>query len=118
MTRETTSVMDDFQEENWRPIAPHERGRHTTFDAALQAAFKDLLTEHDPFFDSLPDRWATLFPDLPVRPGRFENGTIYLYVRHAPLLFAMRPKLPMIKRKLATLAGAPKKLDLKLEIHA
>ncbi len=103
---------------DWRPQAPDKRGRHATFDSALQAAFKDLLTEHDAFFDSLADRWGTLFPDLPVRPGRYEKGTIYLYVRHAPLLFAMRPKLPAIKRKLAALADSPKKLDVKLEIRA
>ncbi len=108
----------DFPEENWRPQAPDARGRHATFNSALQAAFKDLLTERNAFFDSLPDRWGSLFPGLPARPGRYENGTIWLYVRHAPLSFALRPKLPAIKRKLAALDGAPKKFDLRLEIRA
>lgn len=102
---------------NWQPEAPDQRGRHATFGSAIDAVFKDLLTERNAFFDSLPDRWESLFPGLPVRPGRYENGTIYLYVRNAPTNFAMRPKLPAIKRTLAALPGAPKKLDIKLEIR-
>ncbi len=103
---------------NWLPKAPTERGRHKTFQSAIDAAFKDLLIEHHPFFDSLADQWQQLFPNLPMRPGRYEGGVIYLYVKSAPLSFAMRPKLPMIKKTLATLSGAPKNLVLKLEIHS
>lgn len=104
--------------ENWRPLEPDKRGRHATFGAAIEAAFKDLLTEKNPFFDTLVDRWPTLFPGLPARPGRYEDGKIFLYVRNAPTNFALRAKLPMIKRTLAQLPEAPKKLDLRLEIHA
>lgn len=103
---------------NWRPKAPRERGRHSTFDSALAAAFTDLTTERDAFFDSLADRWPALFPALPVRPGRFEDGKIVLYVRNPPTLFAMRMKLGLIRTKLAQLPGAPKKIDLRLEIHS
>lgn len=95
-----------------------ERGRYATFGKALEAAVKDLLTEKNEFFDSLADRWPVLFPNLPVQPGRYEGGIIFLYVRTAPLLFAMRSKLPMIKAKLKTLPGAPKKLELRLEARA
>lgn len=59
---------------NWRPKAPFERGRHATFNAALEAAFKDLTTEKNAFFDSLVDEWGRLFPTLPARPGRSEDG--------------------------------------------
>jgi len=103
---------------NWKPIAPEQRGRHEKFSSALEAAFKDLLVEKNPFFDSLADSWKGLFPNLPIWPGRYEGGKIWLYVRTAPTLFAMRSKLPMIKRTLATLPGAPKKLELRLEIHS
>ena len=96
----------------------NERGRHATFGKALDAAFADILTEHNPFFDSLADRWQSLFPGLPVRPGRYDCGKIVLYVANAPLSFMMRPKLRTIKSKLAQLPGAPKRLDLRLEIHA
>lgn len=95
-----------------------ERGRYATFGKAIDAAFKDLTVERNDFFDSLPDRWTQLFPDLPIVPGRYEDGKIFVYVRSAPLLFAMRPKLRLVKARLAELPGAPKKLDVRLEIHA
>lgn len=103
---------------DWQPREPAKRGRHATFDAAVEAAFRDLLTERNPFFDTLADRWPALFPGLPARPGRYEDGKIFLYVKNAPTNFALRPKLPAIKRALAALPGAPKRLDLRLEIHA
>jgi len=103
---------------NWRPIAPEQRGRFAKFGTALDAALKDLLVERNPFFDSLADNWKRLFPNLPMWPGRYEDGKIWLYVRTAPTLFAMRPKLPLVKRTLATLPGAPKKIELRLEIHS
>ena len=101
-----------------RAIEPDKRGRHKTFSSAIGAAFSDLTVERNAFFDSLADNWRRLFPDQPARPGRYEDGKIFLYVKNAPTLFLMRPRLPMIRRKLATLPGAPKKIDLRLEAHA
>lgn len=98
-----------------------QRGRHASFGSALGAAVSEvrgLLAERNDFFDSLADRWDALFPTLPARPGRYEDGKIFVYVRSAPLLFATRPKLRQIARTLAGLPGAPKKIDLRLEIHA
>ena len=94
------------------------RGRHRTVETAFDAALKDLLTERDSFFDSLVDRWRALFPTVPARPGRYEDGKIFVYVKNAPTLFLMRPKLKSIAAKLAALPGAPKRIDLRLEIHA
>lgn len=105
-------------EEHWRPIAPDQRGRHKTLTSAVEAALKDMLTERNSFFDSLCDNWARLFPDLPAKPGRYEDGYIFIYVRSAPTMFLLRPKLRSIKAKLAELPGAPKKFEIRLEIHA
>ena len=102
----------------WEPQDPQLRGRHDTFKSALDAAFRDMLTEHDPFFESLPDVWPQLFPKLAAKPGRYEDGKIVLYVKNPPTLYAMRMKLGMIRTKLAALPNAPKKLSLKLEIHS
>jgi len=102
---------------NWLPQDPDKRGRHATFGAALDAGLKDLLVERNSFFDTLADEWAKLFPDLPIRPGRYEDGFIFLYVRNAPTRFLMQGKLPHIRRRLAALPGAPKKLNLRLEIR-
>ena len=94
-----------------------ERGRHKTIASAFEAAFRDLTTERNAFFDSLADRWQELFPDLPARPGRYEDGKIFIYVRNAPTAFLVRPRLRAVAAKLAALPGAPKKIDLRLEQH-
>ncbi len=104
--------------EVWRPIAPEQRGRHKTLGSALDAALKDLITERNDFFDSLPDVWPKLFPALPARPGRYEGGIIYIYVKNAATSFLVRPKLREITRTLAELPGAPKRINLRLEIHS
>ena len=54
--------------EDWRPISPEKRGRHKTAASAFDAAFKELMSERNEFFDSLVDRWKELFPSLPARP--------------------------------------------------
>ena len=100
-----------------RAIEPDKRGRHKTFGSAVGAAFTDLLVERNDFFDSLADRWQTLFPALAARPGRCADGRIILYVKSAPALFSIRPRLASIRRTLLALPGAPKKIDLTLEIH-
>lgn len=102
---------------DWRPIEPEKRGRHATFASAVAAAAKDLATERNPFFDALVDNWARLFPDAPMRPGRCDRGKIVLYVRSAPAFFAARAKLPAVRRVLATLPGAPARIEFKLEHH-
>ena len=101
----------------WKPLAPEARGRHRRAASAFDAAFTDLTRERNPFFDSLADRWAELFPGLPLRPGRAEGGRIYVYARNVPTAYAMRPKLRRIAARLASLPGAPAKVDLRLEVH-
>ena len=102
---------------NWKPVDPDKRGRHKTTASAFDAAFRDLTVEKNAFFDSLVDNWRALFPGLPARPGRYEDGKIFVYVKNAPTAFLVRPRLRAIAAKLATLPGAPKKIDLRLEQH-
>ncbi len=101
-----------------KAVGVNERGRHRTTASAIDAALKDLLTEKNEFFDSLVDNWKSIYPDLPAWPGRYEDGKIYIYVRNAPTSYVVRPKLRAIARRLSALPGSPKKLDLRLEIHA
>ena len=95
-----------------------QRGRHPTTSSAIDAALKELLVEQDPFFYSLCDNWRRLFPKLPAHPGRHEDGKIFIYVKNAPLSFTIRPKLRAIAAELSKLPNAPKKLNLKVEIHS
>ena len=102
---------------NWQPIDPDKRGRHKTVASAFQRAFDDLTVERNDFFDSLVDDWKRLFPALPARPGRFEDGKIFIYVRNSSAAFVVRPQLRQIAARLADLPGAPAKIDLRLEQH-
>jgi len=95
-----------------------ERGRHRSFGGAIDAALKDLAVERNDFFDSLADSWDALFPGFQARPGRYEDGKIVLYARSAPALFSARPRLRMVKARLAQMPNAPAKIALRLEIHA
>ena len=76
-----------------------------------------LLVEKSPFFDEVCDKWTELFPDCIAKPGRWQDGRLFLYVRTSGQLFGMRTKLPKMKKLLATLPTAPKRFSLNLEIH-
>lgn len=111
--------VDEFGEPlpRWKPIEPETRHRHKTFESAAKAALDSLMVAHHPFMDIVADAWPQMFPKMPARPGRFEDGKIFLYVPNAPLLFSLRPKLAEIRRRLAELPNAPKNVDVKLEIR-
>jgi hypothetical protein len=102
----------------WRPLMPERRGLHPRFSSAVEAAAKSLMVERSAFFDTLADRWPSLFPKCAARPGRWADGKLFLYVNSAPALFAVRPRLRAMKSALMAIPGAPKRLDLILEIHA
>ena len=102
---------------NWRPLEPQKRGLHSSFASAVDASFRDLTYIPDPFFDTLRDRWDDLFPSFPAKPGRREANRLFLYVKSAPQLFQVRPRLPAVKRTLAALQGAPRRLEVYLEIR-
>ena len=102
---------------DWLPLEPEKRGRHATFRSAVEAAAREIAVVRDEFFDSIADRWSALFPGFSARPGRYADGKMVLYVKSAPHLFALKPQLPAVRRKLMSLAGAPKNLKLILEIR-
>ena len=78
------------------------------FDTLMDAVNRDLFREEAQFLDRLRERWAELFPGCPARPGRWQDGKLVLYVSTAGQSFALRPRLPAMKRKIRTVEGAPK----------
>jgi hypothetical protein len=102
---------------NWRPIEPEKRGLHTSFASAVEASIKNLSYVPDSFFDCLKDKWNELFPNFGATPGRREGNKLFLYVKSAPALFTLRSKLAAVKRTLLLLPGAPKRLEVYLEIR-
>ena len=79
----------------------------------------DLYKAENNFIDALREQWEGLFPGFPARPGRWANNRLVLYVKSAPQLFALRPKLPAVTRRLRALPNAPKtSFAVILQIHA
>lgn len=94
--------------------------RHPTprVGSLMDGLVSDLLQTKSAFFDAVCEQWESLCPDSPMRPGRFQDGHLFLYVKTSGQLFAQRSRLPKIKKQLLPLPGAPKRLNLHLEIHA
>lgn len=93
-----------------------ERGMFASFGGAVDSALTDMVREKNEFFDLVADRWEALFPGFPAKPDRYEDGKIVIRVRSAPMLYATRPKLRMVKAKLAEMPGAPRRIELRMEI--
>ena len=88
-------------------------------DAVMESMKRDMYKDEARFFDNVREQWDTLFPDCPAHPGRWQDGKLVLYVATAGQSFAMRPKLPAMKKKILALEGAPKgRFTLLVEIHA
>ena len=89
----------------------------------MDSLVEDLTQDRSTFFDEVVQCWREIFPDINARPGKWvsgptpkSGGRLFLHVASAPALFALRPKLPSIKKKLAALASAPVRFTLHLEI--
>ena len=89
----------------------------------FDALVADLTRDRSPFYDEVCARWRELFPDVNAKPGRWVSGAtphaggrIFLHVRSAAASFALRPKLPALKKKLATLVSAPPRFSVNVEI--
>lgn len=90
----------------------------SVFDEVLESVRRDMYKDEARFFDALREQWDVLFPGCPAKPGRWQEGKLVLYVATAGQSFAMRPKLPAMKRKILGLDGAPKgRFVLLVEIH-
>lgn len=89
----------------------------------MDSLVEDLTRDRSEFFDEVVQRWRELFPDVNAYPGKWvsapapkSGGRLFFHVASASALFAMRPKLPSIRKKLATLASAPVRFTVHLEI--
>lgn len=97
--------------------APQFRVSMPKVGAVVDGLLSELLVEKSAFFDAVVAQWKTLFSDVPARPGRFQDGRLFLYVNSSSTLFTLRSRLPRIKKALSTLPDAPKRFTLHLEIH-
>lgn len=89
----------------------------------MDSLVEELSKDRSEFFDEAVQLWSQLFPDMKAKPGKWVSGAspksggkLFLHVASAPALFALRSKLPSIKRRLSELPTAPSRFTLHLEI--
>ena len=89
----------------------------------MESLVADLSQDRSPFFDEVRAHWRELFPDVKAQPGKWvsgdtsaKGGKLFLYVRSAASAFALRPKLPAIRKRLSVLDSAPARFTLHIEI--
>ena len=63
------------------------------------------------------DAWDRLFPGLGARPSRMDGDMLFLAAGSSAALFMLRPRLPEIRRRLSELPGAPRGLQVKIEVR-
>lgn len=90
----------------------------------LDSIVADLTRDRSPFFDEVCAQWDGLFPGMNAKPGKWVSGAtpsaggkLFLHVRSAAASFAIRPKLAAVKKRLATLASAPPRFSVHVEIR-
>ena len=89
----------------------------------VDAIVADLVRDRSPFYDEVCVRWRSLFPELSAKPGKWVStdvaaggGKLFLHVKSAAGSFALRPRLPAIRKRLAQLDSAPKRFSVHVEI--
>ena len=109
--------MAEFENVWGRAYGVDKRGRHKSFASAVAASLKTLTTEYNPFFDTVCREWRRVCPTEPCRPGASRAGVIVLYVDKFTTLYLVRSRLNAIRKRLAALPGAPRRVELRVEIH-
>jgi len=89
--------------------APERRREPTPLQWYIERALKQLNIQADLWTSELADQWSSLLPpDLAAVtcPGKYENGTLYVYVSSSTKLFEIRRfKLKLIEEAVRKAAG-------------
>lgn len=97
--------------------APLGRVKTTKVGTLMDAVVEKLTTVKSTFFDTVCARWAELGADFPAKPGRYSDGHLTFFVRSSAQVFALYRRLPKLRKTLAALPDAPRRLTLHLEVH-
>lgn len=85
------------------------RPREQVVGVVVEHVLRRLGVEASPWLERLSEAWPTLAGEAAAkkcRPGKFQNGILYVYVRNSVDLFNLRRKdLPTIERAVKTFAG-------------
>lgn len=124
---------EDFDDLNYEPplrapsqlpmdmsYRPFHRPREQVVAVAVEHVLKRLGIEASPWLERLAESWPTIAGDAAAkkcRPGKFQNGILYVYVSNSVDLFNLRrTDLPAIECAVRTFAGEVKVRQVRLMI--
>ncbi len=101
---------------------PETRMEPAPFAAAIEQVLKRLKINETPWLDDLSRAWPTLVPPevaRVARPGKWENGILFVYVTTSIKLFELRrTHLPQIEKAVKKFVGANRVRQVRLMVNA
>jgi len=101
---------------------PETRMEPTPFAAMIEQVLKRLKINETPWLDDLNRAWPTLVPPevaRAARPGKWENGILFVYVTSSIKLFELRrTHLPQIEKAVKKFVGANRVRQVRLMVDA
>lgn len=101
---------------------PETRQEPEPFSALIEKTLKALKIDDSPWLDELAGAWTRIMPPEVVksaRPGKWDNGTLYVYVDSSPHLFELRrTHLKRIEAAVRAFAGDGRVKHVRLMVNA
>ena len=101
---------------------PETRREAEPFSAIIERTLKQLNIEASPWLDELVSAWPNLVsPEVArvSRPGKWDSGTLYIYVTSSPHLFELRRQhLKRIEQAVRAFAGDDRVKHVRLLVNA
>lgn len=92
------------------------------FSALVEKTLKRLNIQESPWLDELAQAWPSLVPPEVSgvsRPGKWDNGILYIYVNSSPKLFELRrTALKRIEEAVRRFAGDNRVKHVRLMVNA
>lgn len=101
---------------------PETRQEAEPFSALIERTLKRLNIAESPWLDELAQAWPRLVPPEVAqvsRPGKWDNGILYIYVASSPKLFELRRSwLKRIELAVRAFAGDDRVKHVRLMVNA
>ncbi len=101
---------------------PETRQEPEKFSALIEKTLKRLNIAESPWLDELVQAWPRLVPPevaKVTRPGKWDNGILYVYVTSSPHLFEIRrAHLKRIEQSVRAFAGDDRVKQVRLMVNS
>jgi len=101
---------------------PETRREAEPFSQIIEKTLKRLKIDASPWLDELSEAWSKLVPPevaKVTRPGKWDNGILYVYVTSSVKLFEIRrTRLRAIEQAVRTFAGDNRVRQVRLMVNS